>query len=256
MDLVRFWRTYMKEAKTIPPLAVESGPLTQNSYSGADIDLLKIPTPRWHEHDGGYYIGTGCMVIMRHPETGWVNYGAYRIQVQGRNAASIMTSKGKHGNLIMRAWHERGEPCPIAVVCGMHPALFMVAGIEIPYGKNEYDAAGRLLGEPAEVILGPKTGLPIPAHAEIAFDGFLPPDYLFYVGTSPGERGWSADGPAMMRGAGNGSPQSASRRSGTGTIRCCLAPCPACRPTTIRSIAAHIGAAQCGISSRRPASLK
>ena len=39
MDLVRFWRSYMKEQKTIPPLTVESGPLTQNSYSGADIDL-------------------------------------------------------------------------------------------------------------------------------------------------------------------------------------------------------------------------
>ena len=29
---------------------------------GDDIDLLKIPTPRWHEGDGGYFIGTGCMV--------------------------------------------------------------------------------------------------------------------------------------------------------------------------------------------------
>ena len=59
-----------------------------------------------------------------------------------------MCSKGKHGDLIKRRYHERGEPCPIAVVCGMHPALFMIAGLEIPYGKNEYDAAGGLLGEP------------------------------------------------------------------------------------------------------------
>ena len=28
----------------------------------------------------------------------------------------------------------------------MHPALFMVAGLEIPYGKNEYDVAGGLIG--------------------------------------------------------------------------------------------------------------
>src|SRR3974390_492221 len=134
MDLVRFWRSYMKEQKTIPPLTVTSGPLTQNSYSGADIDLLKIPTPRWHEHDGGYYIGTGCMVIMRDPDSGWINYGAYRIQVHGPAVATVMCSKGKHGDLIQRRYHERGEPCPIAVVVGVHPALFMVAGIEIPYG--------------------------------------------------------------------------------------------------------------------------
>ena len=194
MDLVRFWRTYMKEAKTIPPLTVESGPLMQNSYSGADVDLLKIPTPRWHEHDGGYYIGTGCMVIMKDPDSGWINYGAYRIQVHDRNVASVMTSKGKHGNIIMRKWHERGEPCPIAVVIGMHPGLFMVAGIEIPYGKNEYDAAGGLIGEPVEIITGPKTGLPIPAHAEAAFEGFVHPKDLIDEGPLGEWTGYYAGG--------------------------------------------------------------
>src|SRR3974390_1914216 len=194
MDLVRFWRAYMKEAKTIPPRAVESGPLLQNSYSGAGIDLLKIPTPRWHEHDGGYYIGTGCMVIMRDPDSGWINYGAYRIQVHDKAVASVMTSKGKDGNPIMRQWHAGGEPCPIAVVIGMHPALFMVAGIEIPYGKNEYDAAGRLLGEPAEVIIGPKTGLPISGHAEIAFEGFVHPDDLVHEGPLGEWTGYYAGG--------------------------------------------------------------
>ena len=67
---------------------------------GDDIDLFKIPAPKWHEHDGGYYIGTGCMVVMRHPDTGWINYGAYRVQVHDKNVASVMCSKGKHGNMI------------------------------------------------------------------------------------------------------------------------------------------------------------
>jgi 4-hydroxy-3-polyprenylbenzoate decarboxylase len=87
----------------------------------------------------------------------------------------------------------------------MHPALFMVAGLEIPYGKNEYDVAGGLLGEPVEVIAGPVTGLPIPANAEIAFEGFISPDDLidegplgewtgYYAGASRRSRpfGWKA----------------------------------------------------------------
>src|SRR6202035_30446 len=73
--------------------------------------------------------GTGDMVIMRDPDTGWINYGAYRVQAHDRNVATVMCSKGKHGDLIKRRYHERGEPCPIAVVCGMHPALFMIAGL-------------------------------------------------------------------------------------------------------------------------------
>ena len=59
----------------------------ENVYRGDDIDLTKIPAPKWHEHDGGYYIGTGDMVIMRHPDTGWINYGAYRVQVHDKKLA-------------------------------------------------------------------------------------------------------------------------------------------------------------------------
>src|SRR5262249_46447101 len=67
MELIQFWRTYMKQAKTIPPATVPTGALFENVSKGSDVNLGKIPTPKWHEHDGGPYIGTGCMVIMRHP---------------------------------------------------------------------------------------------------------------------------------------------------------------------------------------------
>src|SRR5947209_3088642 len=194
IDLVSYWRSYMKEAKSIAPVTVESGPLLENVSSGSDINIEGIPTPRWHEHDGGYYIGTGCMVIMQDPDTGWINYGAYRVQSQGPAAATVMCSKGKHGDLIKRRYHERGEPCPVAVVAGMHPALFMVGGLEIPYGKNEYDVAGGLLGEAVEVIKGPRTGLPIPAQAEIAFEGFIHPGDLLDEGPLGEWTGYYAGG--------------------------------------------------------------
>ncbi len=173
IELVRFWRDRFKNTPVIPPVEVESGPILENVAFGDDIDLLKIPTPRWHEGDGGYYIGTGCMVIMKDPDSGWINYGAYRGQVHDKALATVMASKGKHGDIIMRRYHERGEPCPIAVVVGVHPGMFSVAGLEIPYGKNEYDVAGGLMGQPIRVIRGPKTGLPIPAEAEIAYEGFI-----------------------------------------------------------------------------------
>ena len=194
IELVQYWRKYMKEARTIPPVTVKSGPVMENVSTGKDINILKIPTPKWHEHDGGYYIGTGCMVIMKDPDSGWINYGAYRVQAHDRAVASLMMSKGKHGNLIMQRYHQRGQKCPVAVVVGMHPGLFMVAGIEIPYGKNEYDAAGGLIGEPVEVIMGPKTGLPIPAQAEIAFEGFLSADDLIDEGPLGEWTGYYAGG--------------------------------------------------------------
>jgi 4-hydroxy-3-polyprenylbenzoate decarboxylase len=194
VELVRYWRKYMKDAPSFEPVEVNGGPLLENVSEGDDIDITKIPTPRWHEHDGGYFIGTACMVVMRDPDTDWINYGAYRIQAHEPNVASVMTSKGKHGNLIMRKYHERGEPCPIAVVAGMHPALFMIAGLEMPYGKNEYDCAGGLLGEGVEIINMPKTGLPVPANAEIAFEGYVHADDLIDEGPLGEWTGYYAGG--------------------------------------------------------------
>ena len=70
----------------------------------------------------------------------------------------------------------------------------MIAGLEIPYGRNEYDAAGGLIGEPVEVIAGPRTGLPIPAHAEIAFEGFIHPNDLLDEGPLGEWTGYYAGG--------------------------------------------------------------
>ena len=80
IELVRYWREYMKESPSHAPVEVNGGPLLENVSEGDDIDITKIPTPRWHEHDGGYFIGTACMVVMKDPDTDWINYGAYRIQ--------------------------------------------------------------------------------------------------------------------------------------------------------------------------------
>lgn len=194
VNLVRFWRDYLKHAPTAAPKEVNAGALLENTFSGEDVNLLSIPAPRWHEGDGGYYIGTGCMVIMKDRDSGWVNYGAYRVQAHDRRTASVMISKGKHGDILMRRYHDAGEPCPIAVVVGVHPGLFAVAGLEIPYGKNEFEAAGGLLGQPIRTIRGPVTGLPIPAEAEIAFEGYVHKDDLVEEGPLGEWTGYYAGG--------------------------------------------------------------
>jgi UbiD family decarboxylase len=140
MDLVQWWRTYMREARSFDPVEVNGGPLIENVLEGRAVDLTKIPTPVWHEHDGGPFIGTACLVIMKDPDSGWVNSGTYRVQTQGPNLATVMMSPGKHGRILMQKYHERGQACPVAVVVGNHPVIFMLSGLEIPYGKSELAA--------------------------------------------------------------------------------------------------------------------
>ncbi len=194
MDLIHWWRDYMRDAPSFEPTEVNGGPLLENVTSGKDVDITTIPTPKWHEHDGGQFIGTACMVVMKDPDSGWINYGTYRVQSHGPDVATVMISPGKHGLGIMEKYHQRGEPCPVAVVVGMHPALFMLGGLEIPYGQNEFEAAGGIFGESVEIVRMPKTGLPVPANAEIAFEGFIHPDDTLVEGPLGEWTGYYAGG--------------------------------------------------------------
>src|SRR5579885_2044167 len=49
IELVHYWRRYMKEAKAIAPATVKSGPVMDNVRTGKAIDIFQIPVPRWHE---------------------------------------------------------------------------------------------------------------------------------------------------------------------------------------------------------------
>ncbi len=113
---------------------------------------------------------------MRDPDTGWLNASIYRVQLHGRARATVQFDHGgRHGALIARKYWARGEPCPVAVVNGPDPALF-VAGFEyLPEGASEYDFAGAIKGRPLEIFAAPATGLPVPANAEFVFEGALLP---------------------------------------------------------------------------------
>ena len=133
-----------------------------------------FPTPKWHEHDGGRYIGTGDMVIIKDPDSGWVNVGTYRSCVVGKDRVTLWIIEHKHGKQIARKYWQAGRPCPVAIVLGCEPATWMAAPSAAKAGVSEYEYAGALRGAPLEVIRAPFTGLPIPATSEIVIEGEMP----------------------------------------------------------------------------------
>jgi 4-hydroxy-3-polyprenylbenzoate decarboxylase len=99
------------------------------------------------------------------------------VQVHTRNKVTVQFDhQGRHGAIIAKKYWDAGKSCPLAVVNGPDPALF-IAGFEyLAEGQSEYDFAGAIKGAPLEVIEGPATGLPLPAQAEFIFEGeLLPP---------------------------------------------------------------------------------
>ncbi len=171
LDVVRAYRDRMKSHRPIPPRMVARGPVFDNVDRDDAVDLLKFPVPLLHEHDGGRFIGTDDLVIMRDPDEDWVNCATYRAMVQSKNQVSLWISPGKHGRQIRDKYFRAGKPCPVLISCGHDPLLFLAGGNELKFGLSEYDYAGGHRDEPFDVVESEIHGLPMPAAAEIVLEG-------------------------------------------------------------------------------------
>jgi UbiD family decarboxylase len=176
IDALKEWKSRRTTLKMCTPVTAKHALFLENSRSGGGVDLGLFPAPLWHKQDGGPYIGSGSIVVMRDPDSGWINASIYRVQVHSRDRVTVQFDhEGRHGAIIARKYRDQGKPCPVAVVNGPDPALF-VAGFEyLPEGTSEYEFAGAIKGAPIEVVAGPRTGLPLPARAEIVLEGTLLP---------------------------------------------------------------------------------
>jgi len=140
------------------------------------VDILKFPSPLWHELDGGRYIGTGCSVVTRDLDSDWVNVGTYRVQVFDRNHVCLDMVPGKHGRIHYEKHKKAGKRFPVAIVCGADPLAYLISGIEVPFGMCEWNYIGAILQQKVQTTLLEETGLPVPAASEIVLEGFVEPN--------------------------------------------------------------------------------
>ncbi len=173
-DMAREW-TKLSGRKLIPPKEVPTGPIMDNIIEGDDIDLTKFPAPRFYSLDGGRYIGTGTFRVERDPETGGINLGVSRVQLLDERSLGTNIMPGKRGDRILKKYRALGTAMPSAVILGCDP-IYLLAGSAMIEAESEYDIVGSIRGEPAQVIISPLTGLPIPAEADIVVEGEIPPD--------------------------------------------------------------------------------
>ena len=185
---------FERRSVEFPAREVSDSPVLENRLLGDDVNLFKFPAPKWHEYDGGKYLGTGCIVVTRDPDSGTVNFGSYRLMVHDKKTLTLHISSAHHGAINVKKYHSKGMPAPIAVSLGHHPLYLVMSGLGIPYGISEYKFLGALTGEPASVIRGEITSLPIPAESEFALEGFSPPDEFREEGPFGEYTGYYASG--------------------------------------------------------------
>lgn len=173
LDFVDAFDDATNDVTPVETNLLTDGPIFENSRQGVSVNLTEVPVPYHHEQDGGRYIGTACCVITADPDTEWINVGTYRGMVKDDNELFLYISPGKHGRLMRDKYFDRGEPMPVTITFGQDPGLWFASCTETEKGVSELEYAGGLREAPIEVVEGNETGLPIPANAEIAVEGYM-----------------------------------------------------------------------------------
>jgi len=174
-DLVQATRYYLDQR--VEPVKLDTGRIKENIYLNDDVDLYKIPVPRWHREDGGRYINTYQATITMDPDTGVHNVGLYRGMLgQKKNTLPVLLWRAQHWGVHFEKWRQKGMKMPVAHVYGWEPSMSFCASAPVPTGVCEYDVMGAIRGEPVPLVKCETNDLWIPADAEMVVEGFIDDD--------------------------------------------------------------------------------
>jgi UbiD family decarboxylase len=131
----------MKSGKSIPAAEVKTSPLMENVMQGGQVDLFKFPAPRFHDGDGGRYIGTGDCLINADPIAALSMPAPIGFNCTRKISSALWMSPGQDGRLICAKYWQQGKSCPVVATFGSDPLLFTLAHTKLAYGKSELDYA-------------------------------------------------------------------------------------------------------------------
>jgi len=170
------------EDKRIPPATVSTGPVKEIRWTGAEVDLHKLPIITHAGKDVGPYVTIGVQVG-KDPDNGARNLSIHRMLLLGKDRLSLWAPPDHHlGRMILKA-EEKKRGLEVATAIGVEPAIVIGSQAKVPYGVDEYHVAGGLRGSPVALVRCETIDVEVPASAEIVIEGV----------TVPGER--VADGP-------------------------------------------------------------
>lgn len=163
----------------IQPVIVskEDAPVKEIIEKGKQVNLLKFPILTHNYMDPGPYIGTGFCTSYD-PETGVDNTCLQRIWVKNPRRTGYYASIVSHSIQNLRKFWARGEPMPIAVWIGHHPAAVSGGQVRLGYPESHYPSMGGVVGEPIKLVPTETFGnkLMVPADCEMVIEGFVPKD--------------------------------------------------------------------------------
>ena len=186
-------RDYVKRVRDVrEPARIERAAVHEHVVRGSELDLRILPWTRHVAGEGGDYF-TPIAVARAPSGTRRHNLSWNRAMFLDERHIGVHISPrdlwGFH-----RSAEGEGEPLPVALVLGHHPAFNLGAAAIAGSTQDEYYMAGALLGEPVRVAPSRCYGeeLMVPADAEAIIEGRLLPgtrvvegpfgEYMRYLG--------------------------------------------------------------------------
>jgi UbiD family decarboxylase len=151
----------------------ERAPILQASRT--ERPLAGLPALTCWQEDGGPFV-TLPLVYTEHPFQGKQhNLGMYRMQVYDDSTTGMHWQIHKGGGFHYHEAEMRNEALPVSVFLGGPPALIASAIAPVPENVPELLLASFILGGKLPMVDNPLGGHRIPAEAEFAIVGKVPP---------------------------------------------------------------------------------
>lgn len=164
-----------KAAPLVPSSTLTTGPCKENKLFGDEIDLTKLPAPLIHQSDGGKYIQTYGINIVKSPDGTWTNWSIARAMVHDQRHLAGLVIEPQHLWQIHQLWKKErpGVDIPWALSLGAPPAAVMASSMPLPDRVSEAEYVGAMNGAPMDLVQCETNDLLVPASSEIVLEGTL-----------------------------------------------------------------------------------
>ncbi|HLC26361.1 MAG TPA: UbiD family decarboxylase [bacterium] len=168
-----------RERARLQPSLVEraAAPVCEHIYTGEQADLRMFPMVRHHHMDGGPYIDMA--VLVKDLDGGFYNAAFLRTMYQEPRQLGIYMSP-RHSWFIHQKYVKANLDMPVCLVVNHHPSFYLGALNVAPFGEDDYQVIGSVMGQPLRLTPSTTWGADflIPADADVIVEGYVPPDKL------------------------------------------------------------------------------
>lgn len=149
------------------PTIVDKAPFLDNMTEKVDFD--KQPIPKFFKEDAGNYFTSG-LIITKGIDPEIHNSSIHRQLVVSKNetTARIVPRHLYHN---IKEAEKKNEDLPIAIAFGLHPAVILAASTPTSIQLDEMYVANTLLDQKLERVKLPNSGIFVPSHAEVVYEG-------------------------------------------------------------------------------------